>query len=180
MRRLGLLVVFALVFGSGAALAQTSEGGRWSVQTGLGFMADPDAFLMGFEGDYRLPHGFSVGAELQLGIDDDFTVVSPTARARYSFDLRRVSSNEAVHRLRPFLQTGVGFTYIKIDVPNVPGVNIDDDDIGFLWNAGFGAEYLLNRSWSVGSKMLFNVLPDEVFGESFYYSWEVASLRYRF
>jgi opacity protein-like surface antigen len=178
MRRFRLILVLALVLAPAVALAQASEERRWSVETGLGFMADPDAFLMGFEGDYRLTHGFSLGAEVQLGIDDDFTVVSPTARARYSFDLRRMTSDEALYRLRPFVQSGVGFTYITVDAPNIPGV--DDDDIGFLCNFGFGAEYLLDSSWSVGSKMLFNVLPGEVFGESFYYSWEVASLRYRF
>ena len=47
-------------------------------------------------------------------------------------------------------------------------------------NFGFGADYRLTESLSVGSKMLFNVMPTNVFGESFYFSWEVAGLRYHF
>ena len=42
MRRLGFIVILVLVFGSTTAPA---EERRWSVQTGIGFMADPDAFL---------------------------------------------------------------------------------------------------------------------------------------
>ncbi len=178
MRRIGLFVLLALVFGSGNATAQSREDDRWSVSTGIGFTADPDAFLLGFEGDYRVWQGLSLGAELQLGLDDDFTIVSPTARARYSFDLSRLTRSEFFYRFQPFLQTGLGFTYIEADVPDLPG--IDDDDTGFMFNFGLGAEYSLTRSLSVSSKMLFNILPGDVFGEGFYYSWEVAGLRYRF
>ncbi|MDJ0853230.1 MAG: outer membrane beta-barrel protein [Myxococcota bacterium] len=178
MRRLGLFVLLGLVLSSAGASAQTREDDRWSLSTGIGFTADPDAFLLGFEGDYRVYRGLSLGAELQLGLDDDFTIVSPTARARYTFDLSGVTRSEFFYRLRPYLQTGLGFTYIEADVPDFPGV--DDDDTGLLVNFGFGAEYALTRSLSLNSKMLFNFLPGDVFGESFYYSWEVAGLRYRF
>ncbi len=178
MRRLGLLVSLALVFCTVTADAEASEDRRWSLSTGLGFTASPEAFLLGFEGDYRVWRGLSLGAELQLGLDDDYTIVSPTARARYTFDLRRVTRSEFVQRLRPYLQSGLGFTYIEVDVPDLPG--IDDDDTGFMFNFGFGAEYPITRSLSLNSKMLFNVLPGDVFGEGFYYSWEVAGLRWRF
>ncbi len=180
MTRIGPILVLALICSPGAAMAQSSESNRWSLQTGIGFMADPDAFLLGFEGDYLVTDAISLGAELQLGLDPDFTVVSPTARARYSFDLSRLTSNEVLYRIRPFLQSGIGFTYIDIDVPDIPGIDVDDDDIGFLLNFGFGAEYRLTRSFSLGSKMLFNILPDDVFGENFYYSWEVWAVRWRF
>ncbi len=180
------LVLVVLLLGATHAMAQSvsevsavgPEGRRWSVQSGLGFTAGPDSFLMGFEADYRMSDHVSVGAALQLGLDDDFTLVSPTGYVRYSFDLKRMGAPETLDRLTPFVQGGLGFTYIKIDVPSA--LPVDDDDIGFLMNFGFGAEYSLSDSTSVGSRMLFNVLPANVFGDKFYYSWEVATLRYRF
>ena len=110
---------------------------------------------------------------LHLGLDDDFTIVSPAAYMRYSFDLSGLGVDSS--RLTPFVQGGLGFTHIEVDLPVG-----DDDDIGFLLSLGFGAEYLLTDRLSLGSKMLFNILPGEVFDEDFYYSWEIAALRYRF
>ena len=80
------------------------------------------------------------------------------------------------------MQGGLGFTYIDIDVPGnlPPGVNVDDDDIGLLMSVGFGADYRITDSISLGSRMLFNVLPDDVLGENFYFSWQVAAIRFRF
>ena len=160
---------------------QPAEERPWSVQGGLGFTADPDAFLLEFEGNYYLGRGLSVGPMVQLGLDDDFTLVSPSAYLRYSFDLSEFSVPE-FRRLTPYLQGGTGFTYVDIDVPRnlPPGVNVDDDDIGFLMSFGFGADYQITNSFSVGSRMLFNVLPDDVFGENFYFSWQVAAARFRF
>jgi opacity protein-like surface antigen len=158
-----LLIILLISLVPGIALAQSSAaetqpdaGGPFSVQAGLGFTADPEAFLLNFEGDYH------------------FTIVSPAAYVRYSFDLSEM--NTGLRDLTPFVQGGLGFTYIDIDLP--PG--IDDDDIGFMFNFGFGAEYAFTDHISVSSKMLFNILPVEVFNNNFYYSWEVAAFRYRF
>jgi hypothetical protein len=43
-----------------------------------------------------------------------------------------------------------------------------------------GFDYPMTESISAGSRMLFNFIPGDALGETFYYSWEVASLRYRF
>ena len=147
-----------------------AEGGPFSVQAGLGFTADPDAFLLEFEGNYRLGDGLSVGPLLQLGLDDDFTLVSPSGYVRYTFDLSHVTAPE-LRRLQPYVQGGLGFTYIDDD---------DDDDIGFLISFGFGADYPITDSVSLGSRMLFNFLPDDVVDENFYFSWQVVGVRYRF
>jgi opacity protein-like surface antigen len=179
-------VLVVLLLGATQAMAQSAsdvsavgaEGRRWSLQSGLGFTAGPDTFLMGFEADYRMSDNFSVGASLQLGLDDVVTLVSPTGYVRYSFDLEQMGSGETWGRLTPFVQGGLGLTYIDLDIPSF--LLIDDDDIGFLMNFGFGAEYSLSNSMSLGSRMLFNVIPTKVFGDTFYFSWEVATLRYRF
>jgi hypothetical protein len=181
MRRLFVLVA-SLVLSAGVALAQETghTTGPVSVQGGLGFTAGPDAFLLGFEADVEIGNGLSLGPMLQLGLDEDFTLVSPAAYARYTFDLSQAEAPPELRRIQPYVQGGLGFTYINIDVPNIPFVDIDDDDIGFLFNLGFGADYPITDSLSLGSKMLFNILPADVFNENFYFSWEVVALRYRF
>ena len=184
MKRVALWIVVAGLFVPGVVWAQASSGGRTlsmaeedplSVATGIGFTASPDTFLMGFEVDYRLAQGFSVGGTLQLGLDDDHTIVSPTGHLRYTFDLSGGGSDVA--RVRPFIQGGLGFTFIDLD--NTPP-GVDDDETGFMLNFGFGTELVLTDAISVGSKMLFNFMPDDVLNENFYYSWEIATVRYRF
>lgn len=169
----GLLVLLAAALGAGPAAAQQER--PWSVETGLGFTADPESFLLEFEGNYRVGGGFSFGPMVQLGLDDDFTLVSSTGYFRYTFDLSGVGSG-GLRRLEPYVQTGFGFTYVNRDVP--PG--FDDDDADFLADFGFGADFRLNESFSLDSRMLFNFIPGGVFGENFYYSWQVAGLRFRF
>jgi hypothetical protein len=171
----------AIFIASGAAAeglpdVAASEARSWSIQAGLGFMVDPDAFLLGLEADYRIGSCFSLGPSIELGIDDDFTVVSPTAHLRYSFDMRGVS--ESLRPLRPFVQAGAGLTWIHLDRPNFS--DNDRNDVGFLANAGFGVDYDLTRHLALGSRMLFNFMPVNAFGENFYYSWQVATLRLRF
>jgi hypothetical protein len=120
----------------------------------------------------------SLGPTVQFGLDDDVAVISPTAFARLWFELP--GQGEALRRVRPFIQAGAAFAYTEIDLPDLPGVDIDNNDIGLLTNAGFGADFRLSDSFSVGTKLLFNMMPGEILGESFYFSWEVAALRYRF
>ncbi len=181
-----LVIVLAGLLGATSVAAQSrsqndrrpqAENQPWSVQAGLGFTADPDAFLLEFEGNYDFGNGLSAGPMLQLGLDNDFTLVSPSAYLRYSFDLSGVAT-PAFRRLTPYVQGGLGLTYINIDVP--ARANVDDDDIGFLMSLGFGADYRITDSISLGSRMLFNILPDDVFGENFYFSWQVAAIRFRF
>ena len=62
------------------AFAQSSSGpaGRsvWSARSAIGFTADPDAFLMSFEGDYRFSQSTSLGLLLFLGVEDDMNLVA--------------------------------------------------------------------------------------------------------
>lgn len=155
--------------------ASRDEPGPFSVRTGLGFAIDPDSFLLAFEGDYAITHHISAGVLVELGLDDDLIFVSPVAYGRYRFDLSDFTDEESVHKLFPFLHGGVGLTHWDVD--DRPG---DDDDTEFLMNFGFGVEYEVAEEVSVVSQMLFNIVPDKVFDERFYYSWEVLSVRYKF
>ena len=147
-----------------------------SIEAGLGFTADPDSFLLGIALPWELSHEVSVGPLVQLGFDDDYTLVLPSINARYSFDLS-TNDHAELRRLRPHVDLGVGFAYAKLD--DVPSF-VDDDDIEFMMNFGVGAEYRISRAWSLGSRMRINVMPGDLFGEDLIYSWEVAGFRFRF
>jgi hypothetical protein len=151
------------------------EAGPFSIRMGLGFMADPTAFLLGFEGDYRVADQVSLGGLVHLGLDDDLTMVSPVAYGRYRFELGQYDQD--LEPVVPYLQAGLGFSWWDVDDP-------DDDEVAFLMNFGFGVEYEFDPHLAVGSQMLFNIMPTELDvgrrEETFYYTWEVVGLRYRF
>jgi len=173
-----LLCLAAPAWGQGYADDGTSgDGGPFSLRTGLGFSVDPDTFLLGFEADYRIiAEGFSLGVLTQLGVDDDLTMVSPVVYGRYTANLGEFE--RSLDRVDTYLQAGLGFTWWDVDRPAHRGG--DDDDTEFLTNFGFGAEYRLTDHVSAGTHLMFNVIPDEIYDERFYFSWEVVTLRYRF
>ena len=79
------------------------------------------------------------------------------------------------------LHLGIGFSWWDADVYK----GVDDDDTQFLLSPGFGVDFRINETVSVGSQMLFNVIPgaihdDKPIDDTFYYSWEVIGLRFRF
>jgi hypothetical protein len=166
-----LLVAFCPLPGRAA------EGSALSLETGIGFTSSPDTFLLTVEMPIRIAPAVDLGPLLQLGVSDRRTIVAPTLNARYSFDLTRwvTSSREIFERLRPIAHGGLGFAYMHQD--GRPG---SDDDTGFLINFGFGAEYDVADRISVGSRMTFNLLPGDVLGENFFFSWQVATAHFRF
>ena len=106
--------------------------------------------------------------------------MSPQLFARYWPDLGAMIDPDIAF-IEPYLHLGVGFTWWDADV--YKGVN--DDDTQFLLSPGFGLEFRINQSISVGTQMLFNVIPtgihdDTPIDDQFYYSWEVVGLRVRF
>jgi len=148
-----------------------------SLETGIGFTSSPDTFLLAVEMPIRIAPQVDLGPLVQLGISDRRTIVAPTLNARYSFDLTRwvTSERPLFKRLRPIAYGGLGFAYLHQD--GRPG---SDDDTGFLLDFGFGAEYDVADRVSVGSRMTFNFLPGDVLGENFFFSWQVATARFRF
>jgi hypothetical protein len=182
-----LLALFALVaaFIPTSVMAQSRTAGRpggpppegvFSIQGGLGFTADPDTFLLEAEGNYSFGRGVSFGPAMQLGLSDNRVLLSPMVYARYGFDLRRTDLGE-LRRLTPYVQAGPGLTYIDHDGR---GRGRDRDDVGFLVSFGFGADYPISEHLDLGTRVLFNILPSDVLGENFYFSWQLAALRYRF
>ena len=169
-------------------LAQSNDGGgagyrdegTFSLKPGLGFTAGPETLLLGFEGDYRVAEPFSVGLLTEVGLDDDVTIVSPQLFARYWPDLGELIDSDVAF-IEPYLHLGLGFSWWDADV--YKGVN--DDDTQFLLSPGFGVDFRISKQVSVGTQMLFNVIPAGIhdntrIDDQFYWSWQVVGLRYRF
>ncbi len=167
-----------LPFAAGAAAAlgplaaeapSTDRQGTMAAGGAVGFTLEPETFLMTGHGDYFLNDIVAVGGVLQLGFGDDRLIFAPTANVKAVFDL------PDLERLRPFAQGGLGIGYLQKDRRND-----DDDDVGFLLNFGFGADYFLNERFSLGNSVLFNIMPEEVLGERFFFSWQFVSASLRF
>lgn len=149
----------------------------WSVRSGLGFTVDPDSFLINFEVERFMRKEVAVGFAIQLGADDDYVLVSPHLFARYVFDLSRASS-EFARKAQPYAQGGLGLTHLAVDSSLKVGGS-DKSETDFMMNFGIGVDYPLNRSITIGTRMLINIVPADVLDERIFFSWEILSIRYR-
>jgi hypothetical protein len=175
-----LLTAAALFLSASASSAQSGSdsnkdgnGGqvRASFAGSLGFLADdPGGVNLGFEAPIEFTKNFSVGPWVAVSLADDFLLVSATANVRYHFD---VFEGAKLEKLRPFLQGGMGISWLDDDRRNV-------DDTDFLLNMGLGAEYEMSDHVFLGSNIMFNTVPTRDSGDAFYWTWQFLSARYRF
>lgn len=150
----------------------SADGRKTKVDLGVGFTADPDAFLLGGSVGFLVGEQLFVGPHLQLGLDDNETLVAATVAVEKEFNLETESD---ARRLHPFVRGGIGILFL--DEENRPG---DDDDAGLLLNVGGGARYALDDRFAIGSTLLFNFLPADVHDENFFISWELAQVEFKF
>ncbi|MBJ20975.1 MAG: hypothetical protein CL933_16330 [Deltaproteobacteria bacterium] len=144
----------------------------WSLRTGIGFTSDPNDFLLNFELPYSFDQYISVGPMMQIGIEDDRSIVAPTANLTLTIPNM---PGQNFDRFHPFIFSGIGFAVIEND--DRAG---DDQSAGFLINAGFGLDYVLSEHLSIGSRMILNFLPERTLDEKFFFSWEVGGIRLSF
>lgn len=177
-----LLACAAMVATAGApAMAQSSSARKpeaaredfpISLRAGLGFTASPETFLMTFEAPVELRDYWSVGPLLQLGVADRRLIVAPTFNSQWGI---HPFSEGGLRELRAFVQAGLGFAYLEHD--HRPGAN---DDFGFLMDMGAGFEHPISDHLTIGSNVLFNVLPDATLGDNLIVSFQLVTLRVRF
>lgn len=159
--------------GGGGGSRYRSAAAGWSFQGGIGFTADPDSFLMNFEAPYAFNRWFSFGPALQVGINDDTTIVAPTGNLRITIpDL----PGRDFDRVHPYAIAGMGFAVIDDERNGNDG----SAATGFLIDFGAGVEYQVSEKVFLGTQMIFNVLPDEVKGEHFYFAWQLGGIRFAF
>ena len=166
-------LILGVLFLAGEAVAQAAAASPWSIGVGIGFTAGPGTFLLDGDAAYALDEHMSIGPRMQLGFADDEILVAPTVNFRYVFDLQ-LSPETSMQELTPFLQAGIGLGYIRKDRGGGRG---HTDDTGFLFNIGAGFEWSLGAT-TLGSNLMFNILPSEVVGENFFFSWDLITLRF--
>ena len=145
----------------------------FTLRTGFGFTADPTLFLLGVEGSHAVSEYVRIGPLVQLGIEDDRTIVASTVNFQFVLDLARIARH--LGHVLPYLQSGLGFAYFDEDRRDG-----DENEVGFLINVGCGLEYYLMDNFAFGSSMLFNFMPGEVLGERAFFSWQVLTCTFRF
>ena len=179
MKRLILVAAACLVFfASKPTFAQEfsyqnqNRQGVMAIDAAIGFMLDPDEFLLAFGGDYFLAHNWSLGPLMQFGLGDNFILMAPSLQVKGILDL---PERGFLERVKPFGQVGFGFAYANLDTPVA-----DDDDISFMFNFGLGVDIYLTNRLALGNNMLFNILPTELFNDRFIFSWQFLSVKYHF
>ncbi len=157
--------------------AQGGPGARdlplgWSARIGIGFIDDPNAFLLNLEAPYVFDQWVSAGPMFQIGLDNNNTIVAPTMNVTVTIPHL---PGEKLDRIHPFGFVGMGFAYIEDD-----NRRNDNSSAGFLINFGFGVEYQISDNVLLGSQMMFNFLPEEVLDERFFYAWQIGGVRISF
>jgi hypothetical protein len=191
-------IVLALFLVTTPLLAGAQEGSpgaehKFSVSTGIGFasslgeygapapfffpftrsfLPSQSGFLWQVDAQYRVAPAVSIGGFMQVSPFTGGTLFSIAADGRYHFDLG-AQSNEALSKLTPYAGVGFGLSHVGSDFG-------DASDNAALFSFIVGVEYDVTDHVAVTSDMRFNVLAGELFGDSFYYSWQMVGARYRF
>jgi opacity protein-like surface antigen len=144
----------------------------WSGRAGIGFTADPTSLLLNFDFPYYFDRFVAVGPMLQVGIEDDQTIIAPTVDLTITIPDIGVAGLE---RVQPYGFVGLGFAVIEDD----DRAN-DNSATDFLIHFGVGLEYQMSERLFLGSHMTFNFLTQEALGQTFFYSWQVGGARIAF
>lgn len=153
---------------AGAHAQSRGRGETASVRGGLGFTASPDSFLMGVEVPFSVSDYLALGPSMQFGIDDDTTFFAPTWIGEFRLPLEDSP-------FLPYAQVGFGAAYLEKERRGR-----DRDDWGFLIDLGIGGDFWVTDEFAVGTKATFHVMPDDVAGENFLFSWQVLTGRFSF
>jgi hypothetical protein len=153
------------------AAAAPAEGDR-RITVGVGFTDDPDAFLIGGDADFYQSERLAIGPSLQFAVDDGVTIFAPSFHGKLVFPLEPSSSGTL---MMPFVQGGAGIAYIDKDRGNN-----DEDDWGFLLQAGGGLEVRFDEKYALATTILVNLLPGEVTDEGAYLSWQIVQFSFTF
>lgn len=88
----------------------------------------------------------NIGAILVSSHAEDF-LVGP----RIFFGPRAINN----HTIHPFAELQFGMTHLNSTVQDVPAPSVSASDTAFAWLAGVGADYRLNRHWSLRTNLDF-------------------------
>ena len=169
--RLPLLICLGLLLAAplGALAQSRGQDETVSLRGGVGFTADPGAFLLGIDVPFRISENVAMGPSMQLGLDDDSTFFAPTWSGEFRLP---IENTNAV----PYFHAGLGAAYLEKERRR----RRDKDDVGFLIAFGLGGDFFVSDEFALGSRVTFNVMPDDVVDEHFIFSWQVVTGRFSF
>ena len=159
---------------------------KLSIGTGIGF-ATPIAHNnatnngeTGFEWQldimYRLTDSLSVGAWMQVVPVNNFVGFSLTGEARYHFNFLQ-GRKGILGKLTPYAGGGIGLYHV-----GGPSSAFSYD--GFLMSFPVGIEFDLSDHIALTNEMRFNFMAGAnklgLYSDTFYYSWQMLGVRYRF
>jgi hypothetical protein len=165
------MLCMGLLANSAIAQDKAKSYPNFAVGMNLGFQTLGGAggnFEIGFDAPIQLTEHYSIGPWLQVGVASQHVNLLVSANSRWKFDfLERTQFS----KVEPFVQGGLGLAYRKQGSSN---------STDFLMNMGLGAEVPVTDHLYLGSDIMFNTVPTLASGGAFNFSWQFATLRYRF
>lgn len=147
-----------------------------SLRGGVGFTADPTAFMMSLGVPVALNEMFAFSPDFMISVDDDDLIVAPGVDLEVRVVGERTWDSPELRRLTPVFRVGTGLAYIEKDQNR----GADEDGTGWVLRAGMGVEYEVTDDVHLGSHVRFNILPVKAADERFFFSWDVLSMRFDF
>lgn len=178
-----LLALVLLLSTSSMATAQEGSPGaerKWSVSTGLGFASSvgvgrlsQSGFNWQIDAQYRITDSIAAGLMMQVIPVTGATVFAMVPEVIYYFGFLQNNSNEFVSNLVPYAGVGLGLSHVGADFGPF-------SDNALIVPLIVGVEYNINEHFAATSDMRFNIIGGSIVNEHFYYSWQIAGIRYRF
>ncbi len=142
----------------------------WSVGGGIGAAASPGQFVLQLDAPYRFSELFSAAPTFQLLAGSSFTRISMSLDGVVHLNLFDESDNVVLANLTPHVGLGAGFTHFSAF-----GFN----ETNFLLPIIMGLEFDLTEEIALTNEMRFNIVVTSDF-DTFYWSWQLIGVRYRF
>jgi hypothetical protein len=174
-RQLQMFPMAGLERGGGAPGPTAHSAGDVSLGIGAGLTFDPTAFLATGEVDFWLQRFLSVGPLVQFAAGDGM-IFAASGGPKLTFDFE---DNEFSDLVKPYWQAGLGVAVVGRE----RGPRHDRrfrTEAGLLLLFGLGVDFYLSEELSLGTGLLFNILPTKPSGESFYLGWKLIEVGFHF
>ncbi|HEX5052509.1 MAG TPA: hypothetical protein VFZ65_12100 [Planctomycetota bacterium] len=136
-----------------------------SLPIGVGLTTGPSTILVAGTLDFPIDKKLTFGPSLLYGFDDNVDLVAVTGQLKYFLPIVENSSGFSI---LPYVTGGVGVA--SLDKQGRSG------DTGLLLDLGAGVRYLTGEHYRVGSEVRWNLMPDDLAGESNFFSFELLQI----
>jgi len=172
IRSIVLVSCFACLVGGAASAQEEKSFPTIGLGADLGFQklgSSSGLLEIGADMPIYLTEHFAIGPWVQVGFSQKTVNLIVTANSRWKFDF--LERTTIFSKVEPFVQGGLGLAYTKVN-----GASATD----FAMNMGFGAEVPVTDHLYLGSDVMFTPILTRTQGANWAFSWQFATLRYRF